>query len=274
MGLVEGEILRESRTVGAALVLLTLTWGQFGVASGRCLAAAEEVERGGVTWLDSEAGFEKATKERTAICILITGPESAGLWSQLESGFLKSASTRKLIARCVPVLVEGKPSETVRRLLGEVGKEPMLVLLDFRQQIIQRWTGAFPERREFAKHAKHGISENARVAASFKKGETALRKIKYAIEIKKYRQAVETLIAAEALQLPPDDDLTARLGETRKKLEAEWGRRHQEAKDLEEKRSYTQAVTALEALLRDLPFPERDKLVRRDITRLWSLINP
>lgn len=206
------------------------------------------------------------------MCLVIPGPEADSFWVRLEDELLKTTSVTKRLQSFVPVVSNGPAPAVLREILGDVGREPVIVLLDFRSRILHRWVAQIPSRAEFAKQAKLALVENDQRASQLKTGAAALRKVRYALEVGKHREAVLLLFEAEALKLPAEDPIALDLKALRQQLEGEYQKRFEEANALAEKREYLEAIELLDALLREFPFPEREKSTRQEISRLWSLI--
>lgn len=234
------------------------------------LDAAES--HGGIEWLDVEAGLALAAKERRAICLVIPGPEPESHWASLEESLFKSTKVTKRIQAFVPIALSGEVPGVLRGILGDVGREPMIVLLDFRNKILQRWVNEIPSRDRFSTLAKVALLENEQLATKFKSAAAAVRKIRYAVELRNYRDSVLLLLEAEGLQLPAEDPTALDLKAVRTVIEDEYRSRFDQAREFEQKREYVRAIEHLEALLRDFPFPDREKATRQEIRRLWSLI--
>lgn len=233
--------------------------------------SAEE-ERGGVEWHPAAKALELSKKERLAILVVVPGRESDRTWTELQKQLLRFGTVKKWLKRVVPMEADGDSRE-LTDLVGEVGGTSEVLVLNFRGAVLHRWRGEVPKRRDFIREMKLAVSENHALANRFAQGERALRTIRLAIKLGKYRNAVQALLGTAGLSLPPDAKITLDLENERAEIEKEYVKRDKHIKKLEEQRRYTSVLARLEDLLREFPFPEREKGIRKRITYAQSMIS-
>ena len=222
-------------------------------------------------WVPVSVGLEKARAERLPLLVVVPDREGA-VWEALDPGRLKGRTVRKRLK--LFITVEGKPGEDrdTRALLGELGGEATLVFLDFRGQVLERWKREFPSRSLFNKRMKQVVLVNDDLAKRFAAAESAIKKARYALKIKKYKEAVQALLKARAVKLPAESEPGAALRKVEDELRVIYEAEEKKAVELEGDGEYTAALEKYQYLSREFPLPEKVDEWRRRIAEIWRKI--
>ncbi|MEM7167757.1 MAG: hypothetical protein AAF581_20065 [Planctomycetota bacterium] len=230
-------------------------------------------ERCGVSWYTPEAGATEAAKARKPQLVVVPGGEGDGYWKQLAS-LLEHRSVQKVLGHFVAVDAspESPGLAQLEHSLGSLQNRQMIVVIDFEGRLLARWKDDVPRRRVFLKGLRQAAKSNDELATTHRSVEQELAKARYALKLKEYRQAVLHVLAAKKPALPPESDLMAQVRDVQKGIDDVYRKREDEAKELEEKRHYVAAIEKYDKMIRDFPFPERMKELRRRITHIYNLI--
>ena len=258
----------------AVLVVALLVAMALGGADGD-RKPADKPGPGGLRWYPLGDGLKLAKKERRPV-LFVAVAAKAPFWTRLEEELFASKSVLGRLERFVPATAdpaldgaEPPPPLTVKGLLGDLRGKPAVALLDFRGRVLKRWDDVVPARIKFVKGLKHAAARNEDLARTFGKVEKDLRRVRYGLEIKKYREAVLALLRARAAMIPPQSETGAAITELQAKLEALYLKGEKEAKKLEKDRKLAAAIARYERLIKEFPFPDKVTEWRKKVAELW-----
>lgn len=237
-------------------------------------AAPASKERFGLQWLSPKAGAAQAQKERKPRLVVVPGAEGDGYWKLLGERFLDNKKVQELLARFV--VVEAAPgSAGLRRLetvLGSLENRQLVAILDFEGKLLARWKDEPPRRRAFRKAAKQAAEANQKVAQLHKAVEQSIAKARYALKQEKYRDSVLHVLAALKPELPAESELMQKAREVEAAIMKVYHKHEAEGQAAEDDKRYVQAIEKYDKMIRDFPFPERVKELRRRISELYNRI--
>lgn len=254
--------------------------GEAGEAKPKDAADADEkaelpkplrVGPGELQWWSLEIGRMRAAESRKPMVLAVPGSESEKFWKQLDDRVLSYKSTRKKIKDFVLVTGSGD-ADDIRALVGALKGDPLVAFVDFRGTVYDRFKGTVPERSRFTKGIKKIVSRNEALKQKFATVEAELKKARYGLEIKKYRPAVEALLKAKAVSLPPSSPPLAEIAALTKEFEAAFADKEKEAEEHDENERGVQAIKVYEELVKEFPFPDHVKKWRRKISELWRKV--
>ncbi|MEE8141709.1 MAG: hypothetical protein V3T77_01285 [Planctomycetota bacterium] len=229
----------------------------------------QEKGAGGLVWERPEPGLTQAREKRQPIFLVVPGKEPESFWATLESELFRSSRIRKHLRSFVPITVPVPAPKQVQEILGSVGNSSLLVLLDFRGKILQRWESKTPSRGVFTRELKSARLRNHQLAQRYADVEKYLERSRYALKIKKVRESVLAWLKAEEVPLPPDSEPAHKRVEVRSDLDQIYQKYLGEGSKLEEQGKWSEAVLRYEKMIKDFPFPKKIRELRRKITELW-----
>ncbi len=240
----------------------------------------------GLTWHDFDRGLARAKEERQVVLLVVEDAEQT-IWPQLE-GVVTGKRLLKLLDKVVriavpsaqgeapdpkqdPALPKGSGGFTVRRLLGNLEGKGAIVLLDSERTLLKRWDKT-PSKSNFRKILVKALQLNAALVEKSERISKLLAKSSYALELKKFRESVQLYLQAEKVGFRSGSAAAEKATALRKKLDDLMAKGEKEAKAFVDKKALGKAVDRYERLVRNFPFPDRQRSWRKEITELWRLI--
>ncbi len=257
------------QSVLRALFVVVVTGG---VHAGDENAPEPEPKSNALDWCSPKDALAKAGKEKLPIFLVWAGKAGETFWEDFDRECSSQNGFAERAKKFVLVRVDSSDAESIADSIGALGEKSAIVLLDFQEQVLWRWSGEVPRRTPLFKEMARAHGRNAELARKFRDCEERVEKARYAIVLKEYRKAVLLLLEAEKLGLPPASAPVKLLAEARAALDELYRAADAVAAELEEKKKYDQALAKYNEMRENFPFPERLKELDRKIARVESYL--
>ena len=196
-------------------------------------------------------------------------------WKKLDEKYFSKRSVSKLFKHYDTVYATPEMAakdERSKTVLGAIGSNPGVVLLDFQGNVQRRWLEKLPTRTKLTKSLKLLAEHNHKIAERFRGVEQAVKKALYAFELKEYRKATLAYVKMESVELPVESEPAKQRAKLLKKISTEFDKREKKAEEKADGGDEMSAIEAYELLMRDFPLPDRKVRIQKRLNELWRKV--
>lgn len=259
---------------------------------------ASKPRSGGLGWVGFEEGIREVRKKYVPAAVSYRGPKPSGGAPSEFDAVLRDASVSRALKAFVRIELSAEdlekaypgdsadapvapkapkappagggaeaekapaapapPAASIGGRLAIFPEKPSLVILSFREEVIQRYEDKLPSRQKLAKDLARIAAKEGAAAAEARRAEKAVEDSKYAAGLGKQREAVLIILPFDGkdAQARLDDVARARVVALTTEYRELAEKRMKEADGLESQRKFFEALLAYDQVMAKFPFKD------------------